>query len=138
MTTAAQAARLIRKELKVGFPGIKFYITSKNFAGGNAVYIRYTDGVPVAKVEKIVNDYEYGTFDGMRDIYEITNSRSDIPQVKYVIVQRDISKDVMEAKKAEIAKMYGIEDPENENAWWKALGEWSQNAIWRRLRDVTI
>jgi hypothetical protein len=87
----AQTASAIRKELRAKFPGIKFVVRSSTFSMGNAVDIEWVDGVHTSEVDKIVNKYQYGNFNGMIDLYEYSNKRNDIPQVKYVMTQRTIS-----------------------------------------------
>lgn len=94
MQTVAQCAAAIRKDLKQAFPGIKFSVTSSSYSMGNSVSIRYVDGVLNNEVRDIVQKYQYGSFNGMEDIYEYTNSRDDIPQAKYIIISREISENV--------------------------------------------
>ena len=89
---AAQTAAAIRKELKAAFPNTRFRVTSDNFAGGNAVRIGWVDGPSNEQVRELTDKYEYGHFDGMIDMYEYSNVRDDIPQVKYVTLQRRMDK----------------------------------------------
>lgn len=89
-TQAAGCSRAIKKELEAKFPSIKFSVKSKNFAGGNDVNIHWNLGPTVKEVEAITDKYQYGHFNGMDDIYEYSNTRKDIPQVKYVLAHRDI------------------------------------------------
>jgi len=95
LSTAALAAKAIRKELKEKFPGVKFSVRSSNFSMGNSVDIEYdviAHGVegdnkaPVKGVWEVVGKYQYGHFDIMTDSYEYSNRQDDIPQVKYVHV----------------------------------------------------
>lgn len=90
-STAANCAAAIRAELKTKFPGIKFSVTSENFAGGDAVRVSWNDGPTSAEVEAITGKYQYGHFDGMNDIYESSNRRDDIPQTKYLTESRHMS-----------------------------------------------
>jgi len=110
-TIQAETAKEIRKELKVNFPNVKFTVRSEGFSMGDAVNIRYEDGPTTDKVEEIVNKFQYGHFDGMTDMYEFSNSRDDIPQVKYVMVNRDMS-DQAEATAIEVLKDNGVIDDE--------------------------
>jgi len=87
----AQAAQAIRKELKENFPDTKFSVTSESFAGGNSVHVNWEDGPLTDTVNLIIDKYQYGTFNGMIDMYEYTNKHEDIPQVKYVMGQRSMS-----------------------------------------------
>jgi hypothetical protein len=90
----AGASASIKAELQAAFKGVKFSVTSDSFSGGNAVRISWTDGPTVAEVETISQKYQYGHFNGMDDIYENTNDRSDIPQVKYVTESRTMSENI--------------------------------------------
>ena len=82
-----EVAKEIRKELKQNFKDVKFSVTSKY----NKVDIRWTDGPTWGEVESLVNKYEYGSFDGMQDMYVMNNKRQDIPQTQYVFTSRQIS-----------------------------------------------
>lgn len=85
MTPHARAAQAIRQELKQAFPGIKFRVRSERFAGGNSVDVYWNgQGTTEAAISKVISKYEYGRFNGMTDCYEMTNSRDDLPQVKFV------------------------------------------------------
>lgn len=135
---AALAAKQIKQILKKEFPSINFSVTSENYAGGNAVRIHYTDGVPTEQVDKLVKKFQYGNFDGMNDIYEFSNVREDIPQAKYVQVQRDISPEVKQSMKTKIAKDFGIENENDEQQWYEKFKCWSDQVIWRELSKLTV
>jgi hypothetical protein len=90
-TRSAICASEIKKELKVAFKNVKFSVRSDNFAGGNSVDITWTDGPTTEKVKNIVGKRQYGHFDGMIDLYELSNVRKDITQAKYVMPKREIS-----------------------------------------------
>lgn len=137
-TEAALAAKAIKSELKIAFPQIKFSVKSENFAGGDAVRIHYTDGVPTKVVEKITNKYQSGSFDGMTDMYEYTNSREDIPQAKYVQVYRDVSPEAKAKVKQDIATKFGIQNPGDEQEWQKVFRCWSDQVVWRELENMTF
>jgi len=94
LSTAANTAKAIREELKANFAGVKFSVTSENFAGGNSVNISWSDGPTTEQVSNISNKYQYGHFNGMEDIYEYTNDRNDIPQAKYVSESRSMSDEI--------------------------------------------
>lgn len=114
-TTAALTAAAIRKKLKE--MGIKASVTSDNFAGGNSVRVHMEDMSPETseKVRVMARAYQYGHFDGMNDIYEYSNRREDIPQVKYVQVENRCS-DAMRERIYKFAREYwtgGDTFPEN-------------------------
>jgi hypothetical protein len=90
-TTHAAAAKQIRAILASTYPTVAFRVTSKGYSGGNNVVIHWTDGPTRREVEEITKQYQYGSFDGMQDLYEYTNSRDDIPQVRWVQHDRSTS-----------------------------------------------
>lgn len=94
-STHAQAAKLVRQDLKKAFPSVKFSVKSRSYAGGNSIDIQWTNGPTHDNVVKVVGKYEQGTFDAMTDYYNYDNIRNDIPQVKYLLATRDIAQETM-------------------------------------------
>ena len=94
LSQAAQAAKLIRKQLKDW--GIPARVKSETYSMGSSVGITVTDLPPAMyqKVYDFANRFQYGTFNSMEDIYEYTNSRDDIPQAKYVFVRNEYSEEL--------------------------------------------
>ena len=137
MTTHAQTAKAIREELKKAFPNVSFSVRSSSFSMGDDVRIEWTNGPTTEQVENITKKYEYGTFDGMTDLYEIDNKRNDIPQVKYIITSRTITEDIKEKTAQEIADRFGF-DRNDQKAWMEKLGEWEQQAVYKKLKDVEL
>ena len=142
MTQAAETASAIRKELKAKYPTIKFGVRSENYAGGNAVRISWIDGPSYDDVREICGKYQYGHFDGMCDIYEHSNSRSDIPQAKYVQYTREFSVEKFSVRAKEIFKAFGLGEPEitDHNGKWPALknpvmigNEWADGFVRRHI-----
>ena len=88
----AQAASAIRTQLKAAFPHTSFSVTSRSYAGGNSVDIEWIDGPTEDHIDALTRQYQYGHFDGMYDIYEHSNTRDDIPQVRYVQTRRSTSR----------------------------------------------
>ena len=93
-TTAALTAKEIRKVLKATYPGVKFSVTSESYSGGDSVRVEYTDFIPAKELDKLLSKYQYGSFNGMEDIYEYSNVNKDIPQTKYLFVTRNMSEAV--------------------------------------------
>jgi len=137
MSEPARTAQAVRKELKQAFPDIAFRVRSESFSMGDAVRVDYTDGVPDSDVRKIIAKYEYGQFNGMIDLYEMTNMRHDIPQVKYLTVNREISTDVRNRTERKLADYWGL-DVNDDRAWLDKLGMWKQQAVWRELKDKSL
>lgn len=84
-TPWAQAASLLRKELKSAFPGEKFSVRSQVYSGGSAIDVDCSREITI-EARKIAKKYQMGSFNGMEDIYEYTNYKEDLPQVTYVHV----------------------------------------------------
>lgn len=128
ISSHAAAAKAIRAELKAAFPGVPFRVRSESFSMGDAVNVDWTDGPTRDSVENIVKKYQYGHFNGMEDIYENSNSREDIPQAKYVQIQRSISDAVRSIIKAEIAERFQI-DMNDERKVMDYFGYWPDSVI---------
>lgn len=103
----AHAAQQIREKLKAAFPEVKFSVTSDSYSGGNSVHVEWKDGPTTSMVEDISGAYQYGSFDGMTDCYNYTNSRDDIPQVKYVQEQRTMSDTTKQFIETELKRIWG-------------------------------
>jgi hypothetical protein len=103
----AATAKAIRSELKA--LGISASVTSERFSMGNAVRVSVTDLHPDmnAKIRGILDKYEYGSFDGMTDCYNIDNARDDIPQVKFVSMNNHMS-DELRAKIYAFVRQYFV------------------------------
>lgn len=132
------AAKAIRELLKKEFPTVKFSVRSRNFSMGDAVDISYENGPTYEQVDELVRKFQYGHFDGMTDMYEYSNSRSDIPQAKYVQIRREISPEIRAEVKAKIAKDFGIENPEDEQEWQRVFRSWSDQVIWREISKMAF
>ena len=91
MSEQAKAAKLIRQWLKA--QGIKCRVRSSSFSMGDSVDVTVYDRNPEQRkeIEAYCNQYQYGHFDGMTDMYENSNRNGDFPQSKYVTVQNEIS-----------------------------------------------
>jgi hypothetical protein len=96
--------------LKKLFPGTKFKIHSSNYSNGDSVRVSFIDGPPGREVEEKIQKYQRGSFNSMEDIYELDNRRDDIPQTKYLFVDRKLSPEALERFAAEIRKDFGIPD----------------------------
>lgn len=133
----AAAAKAIREELKKVFPQIKFRVRSESYTGGSSIRVTYTDAIPVEEIEKYTNKYEYGHFNGMEDIYEYSNVRKDIPQVKYLFVDRTISEVNRQAVKKEIEERFQV-DLDNAGECFNVFQCWPDTVIYRETRLRTF
>lgn len=131
-------AQAIKEELKKAFPNIKFSVRYKTFSMGDSVDISYQNGVPTSEIEKITNKYEAGSFDSMTDMYEYNNNRNDIPQTKYIMINREVDSDKKLIIKKELALKWGIQDIENENEWKEKTGFWSDQKVWTVVKVTSF
>lgn len=93
----AQVAKLCRQFLKAN--GLQGRASSSSFAGGNSVRVRLIDPTPaqIKQCTQAFAKYQYGHFDGMQDLYEISNHRDDIPQTKYLHIEVDYSDEMKQS-----------------------------------------
>jgi hypothetical protein len=64
----AEAAKMLRAELKRHLPGVKFSVKISRYAGGSSTDIKWTDGPTEDAVRKIAARYDGRGFDGMIDL----------------------------------------------------------------------
>jgi acyl-CoA hydrolase len=135
MKTAAETAKAIKAELKSKFPKTKFSVRSSNFSGGNSVDIDWVDGPTTENVNKVVKKYQYGHFNGMEDIFEYSNTRTDIPQAKYIMTCREVSQCHKDAVKAKIAADFAV-DMDDQAAVFDIFNQWPDSVIGRELSKM--
>ena len=94
-TSYAVGAANIRTELKKSFPQVKFSVTSEGYSGGCSINVRWTNAITTEEVEKIINKYEYGTFDSMTDCAGSIDSQFiDLyGGARFVTANRSVSED---------------------------------------------
>jgi hypothetical protein len=68
--SAKETATLIRQALRAGWPGVKFSVRTRTYAGGASVDVKWTDGPTEDEVRATTNRYRGASFDGMRDLKE--------------------------------------------------------------------
>jgi len=124
------AAKAIRKELKAAFPGVKFSARSSSFSMGDSVDVRWVDGPRTTEVDSIIGKYQYGSFDGMIDLYTSDNRIEGLPQSKYVMSSRDLSEEMRQSIREMIAEKYGI-DPTNYDDTNRVFGVMPDTLIYR-------
>jgi hypothetical protein len=103
LTQSAQVAKLIKKVALQN--GMKVKASSSNYSMGCSVTIKVLKGSDkdLEKLKDYSDQFKYGKFDGMNDIYDNTNVREDIPQTKYLSINDN--------RASEILKYY------DENIW---------------------
>ncbi len=114
--SCADTAKLVREVLKAEFPGTKFSVRSKNYAGGASIDIGYTDGPPSREVEAACNHLRASDFNAMEDLKEYRGGTlfadgDEFEQVHYgadyISARREFSADVEDAAKARIVELAG-------------------------------
>lgn len=87
------AAKNLRSELKLAFPGVAFAVRTSKYAGGNSIRVSWTDGPNRQQVEKIADKYAGGDFNGMTDSYECRRApwTEVFGEAKYVFCERSYS-----------------------------------------------
>jgi len=90
LSSAAQAAQLIREELKRAYPTVKFSVKSSNYSGGNSVDVNWDLGPTTRQIDAIIDKYQYGDFDGMTDSYNYRPGKErTAASAKFVFANRD-------------------------------------------------
>jgi hypothetical protein len=138
LSQSAQAAAQIKRILTKEYPKIKFSVSvvSGNYSMGSRV--SYIDGPPSKDIQDFVDQFQYGHFNGMEDIYEISNSK-DMPQAKYCFAERTISDKIYEDA-LEFAKQYfGFFNADIKlNDYLKDCGGTVRNYLWRTLNKMDL
>lgn len=137
LTPAAQVAKLCKQYLKS--IGVKCTARSANYSMGNSVDITVTNQPPdiIKQIEKEFSKYQSGHFNGMEDIYEYSNSRSDVPQTKYLFLHNTYTDELKQAAWDIIRNTFSDakEAPEcfKECGQWRMGHEWADQFLWRFL-----
>lgn len=115
--SCAETAKLVRKALKLAFPGQKFSVRSSNYAGGASIDVSWLDGPTTAAVRAVTQTYAGADFDGMidlkthRDSTLMANEDGSVELLRfgadYVLDQRSYSTETVKRVQAEIERMTG-------------------------------
>ena len=129
----ARAAKMMRQELKAR--GIKGRVTSRSYSMGSSMDVVILEDVHPDVYESIKEysrQFQYGHFDGMIDLYEMSNCRDDIPQVKHVFVSIEYSAELKQKVWNYIRNVYAnMEDaPEQlEESYNFYSNHWGASAV---------
>lgn len=140
-TNAAKAAALIRKEIKAAFPGLKFSCTSENYSGGDSIRVKLTDQSATTRnaIKAMTAKYQYGHFDGMTDCYNYDNVKNDLPQVKFLFVDNEMSEEKKEEVYQNIKNIFqgGKDLPPNYRGAENVLfhGQWISQLVWQHFNQ---
>ena len=119
--SCVDTAKLVRRDLRTAFPGIKFSVRSDQYAGGAAIRVEWTDGPTDDAVTKVVKPYQGATFDGMTDSKDyVTVVVDGVPThygADWITTTRELSPSFRGAVLAD-ARAYGIDcDPDDGSRW---------------------
>lgn len=140
----ALCAKEIRKELKIKYPDTKFSVTSNSYSGGDSVRVKWLNGPTTKMIAEITKKYEYGKFNGMDDAYDYSNVRYDIPQTKYLFLDREYFEELINENFLNMKINFnGCEHLSNANDYdYEFSKKWNFNTprcfITYHLRDVDL
>lgn len=119
----------IKRILSMEFPNAKFSVSSDR---GSAINIRWIDGPSDKEVEKIVNNFEEGHFDGMTDMYEYYGDnnpwRKAFGGARYIFTHRDVNEAYEVVKRSLIS--HGVPDDSTHHG--------AQSTAYRMISNTTI
>jgi hypothetical protein len=146
------AAKNLRVELKAAFTGVKFTVRTSRFSMGNDLRVGWTDGPTTKQVDAVADKYSGGSFDGMEDIYNYSDTpwTDAFGSAKFVSTCRSDSDEAIADAIAALKSKYNadivltVEDYKMGRAWQStpmsgAAGEqhWSwQSMIGRKLAET--
>ena len=137
LSAHAAAAKMIRQEIKKH--GIKASVKASTYSGGSSIRVNLKNELPATaqKIREYVSQFEYGTFDGMTDCYNIDNSRDDIPQVKFTFVNNEYSDDLRQEAWDFANKTFGLnlegDYSEFQNKMIEPFQKWGSDVLWQVL-----
>ena len=107
MSEHAKAAKEVRAMLKAHNVEAKVKASSASMT--TSLTVTLIDAAPWTynAVTKEVNKYQYGSFDGMTDMYTNDNT-NDLPQVRFVFVDTKFNEDLKQQALDKICEVYEI------------------------------
>ena len=109
--SAADTAKIIRAELKVAFPNVKFSVRSETFSLGSAVCVHWENG-PTEKAVCAITSDKYQSYvpdHSVRSIPLPNGKRAYY--AKFITTSRRFSQDVTESEVNEQMRRYGLSHP---------------------------
>jgi hypothetical protein len=110
--STAETAKIIRKVLKENFPGIKFSVRSRSYAGGSSIDIEWLDGPAAPAVESVTKQFQGASFDSSIDLKSYHDTEWNGEKVHfcadYVSSHRKMSRAFIEAIISQFSKRFGL------------------------------
>lgn len=142
---APEIAKLIRADLKVAFPGVKFSVRSSRYSMGSSVSVSWTDGPTTKQVDYAIALYDFCTYDAQEDYHGTADARMINGQLRkgsaHISTSREVSVSVAESvvKTLNWAESYGVrvqahtdgtasivaDDYSVQRRCWEALSKWT-------------
>ena len=132
----AQAATAIRTELKARSIIARVTSTQASMMTAVDVHIKNPDPDTLKTVKLLCAPYCYGSYDGMTDCYEHSNTKEDLPQVKFMTVEGDYTDDLKQEAWTLIRETFGDDDTPQllkETTNYRLKEEYADHWIWRIL-----
>jgi hypothetical protein len=111
--TCAETAALVRQALREAFPGVRFAVRSKTYAGGASINVGWTDGPTANAVKGIVGRFEGAYFDGMTDYKGALFNQLDGEEVRfgadYIFTNRALTIEVLTDCINAVRLQYGLD-----------------------------
>lgn len=112
--SCVDTAKLIRAVLKESFAGVKFSVTSSQYAGGASINIKYVNGPTQKQVESVISVFEGSYFDGMQDYKGQNYANLNGEEVKFgadfVFVNRKLTSDFLTGASVDVFNEYGLDN----------------------------
>jgi hypothetical protein len=133
----AAAAKMIRQYMKEN--GIAGSVRSQGYSMGSSINVNVQDLNPMQyeALNSFGRQFEYGSFNGMEDIYEYNNVNDNIPQVSYVFVNNKMSDELGQSIYDFIKGRYvGMEDApvsykDSGNFYNKSFNDYASRLVYR-------
>lgn len=133
MKTASEHAQ-VAKEIKKYFKSLSIPCKTKStsYAGGSSVtiWIKNIHPEKLKEYTEYCEQYERGSFNCMNDMYELTNIREDIPQVKFVFLEHKYTPEFYQ-------NAYDIIATNNPSFQNKSINDLNSEEI-RLLKDIVL
>ena len=131
--TCAETAKLVRQALKEAFPGVKFSVRGKTYAGGASMRVEWLDGPNTAQVEAVADHFKASYFDGSIDyqgsIYHMMDGQQIRFGADYINCERGYSDAAVQAAIDRVFRRYagnfseaGIGKP--------TVEQWRKGKLW--------
>ena len=111
--SCAETAKLVRKALKEGFPGVKFSVRSKVYSGGASISVGWMDSPTEKAVEEVTEQFQGADFDGMIDLKTYRKSYLNGERVSFgadfIFCNRDYSVGLLTEIANRVTERRGLE-----------------------------